>query len=158
MAPGLEEEVVMQVMSKGNDRQYLSDRIEALRELGFKINDKAVKTAIERYELLQAYNSQDNSPRARKKRVKEIKEKFKQVCEEQIEKLKEEDPSVISVKIVRYFRGCWNYCKCCGEKKSEFIGLRYNYLNEEEGVLSKRETEDSTSFEYCFGCGHILQH
>ena len=152
MAPGLEEEVVFQVMDETDDGVYLQDKVGALRELGFKIDSKKVKIAQERYKLLQAYNSQDNSKRAIRKRKKKT---FKKVIADRIEIIKGNDPTVISCKPVLYCN-C-GLCPSCEDRMLEKVNIRTTHLVKSEKSYHKvTKSHQSNRFAYCQNCEEVF--
>jgi len=153
MAPTLEEELVSQIVSTRNeqDTQYLSDRIEALGKLGFKVDERAVQTALRRYELMQAYNSQDNSKRAIKKAEKE---KLKQIGEKEIEKLKNGDSSIVATELhlTRQSEKCW---RCESDNEMRRFEIKYDYIQKNVDGLTKKSKW--LLMGYCFACGKVIK-
>ena len=150
MAPGLEEEVVMQVMKEGNDRQYLADKVEALRSLGFKINNNAIKTAIERYEFLQAYNSQDNNAKTRKKR---IQNRLDKIYEEEVERLMSKDASIVSVKRYKPIRHGMRHNSCSGKVIQQNIDI--TRIKKSKAGIYHKVIESGLLFYLCSKCGVV---
>ena len=154
MAPGLEEEVVEQVMSETDDREYIQEKMEALRELGFKINDKKVESAIKRYELLQEYNSQNNNRRNIKKKMKE---RFDRLTQEEIESAKNEDSSIIDGK-VRDSLNSKDNCPLCGRHFRDYSIKLERIKKSPTGqyiTTFKDKPFKNRYFQYCWTCGTV---
>jgi hypothetical protein len=149
MAPNLEKELASLVITEGsqNDKQYLQERIDALRDMGFKVDERAVQTELERYELVQRYNSQDNSRRA----IKKIRrEKLFQAACAKLDELKAKDPKIISGEAL--FEGVRNLttCKHCKTDSAGSFYLVYIQFIEIAGILEKERVNYSQS--YCLAC------
>lgn len=150
MAPGLEQEVVNQVLDEGNDEQYIWNKVQALKELGFEVDKKRVVNEIKRYGLLQKYNSQDNRRKTIKKRRLED---FRRLVEEKIEKLKEEDASIVSGKTIseNHYRYKCNFCE---RYKIKLYTLRINCILKQKDDFYSQVKKQVRNFEYCWNCGH----
>lgn len=142
----LEEEIVFQSMKETDDKQYLLDKVKALRELGFKINPRRIRTSVRRFELLQAYDKQDNK---RGNHRKVIRERFNELVASRIEALKESDPSIISGKVIKGL----NYeCVCGGTQIS--YDLKITRLQRYGKSVVKVEKILKNELPYCWKCGN----
>jgi hypothetical protein len=147
MAPGLEEELVFQVMKESRDRQYLSDRINALRSLDFKIDDKKVENAVKRYELLQKHNPKESS----------LKSRIQRILIEKRESIKEEAETLsLKIKIEKVWipTGGGRYFIDCKECDNYLYRAYANitYLKElENGEVIKQKSRRDL-FYFCKSC------
>lgn len=161
MVSRLEKEIVFQTMNEfsGNDsREYLSDKIEALKELGLNIDDKKVENAIKKYQLIQEYNRRKKHKNLEKRK---LKEKVRKLLEEKIEEL-DNHPGIISVKAgikphLRYESGglylCSNCLKYFGVRKVFAKGF---YLTEAGNGSFIKEKYHETLFYFCKKCEAII--
>ena len=112
--------------------------------MGFEINDKRVETSIRRYVLIQEYDSQDNSKRAVKKRMKK---RFGNVKKRVQEIIMEKLPSMVDQKCVSVvFRAC----TCGGRNKEHRINVLYLERLEDGSVVKRGK---NYLFHYCLDCG-----
>lgn len=155
----LEEETVKQVMDEKHDRQYLSYVIDGLKQVGLSVDDRRVETAIKKYELIQKYNSEENSKQEVRRR---IKERVEDITKTMIEELKK-NPNVQSVKVyskrVPSYASPW-LCGDCGWRnkfsRNRIMRAKVRYIEKAEngiGYFSFKRTEDL--FIFCKTCGTI---
>ncbi len=166
MIAGLEEELVFQVLETGEDEQYLSDRINALKDLDLTVDSKKVKIAIKRYKLLQEYNSQDNSRigvirsmrENRRKRRVDVKKSIEDLTRDEIEKLKLK-PEIISLKVKDKKLREISCCNDCGSVRMRYRMAKAVRIIKNEDIDDERIYEKEKSsyilFHYCADCGSL---
>lgn len=153
MTASLEEEIVYRMIQNGNTPEeivksctecIIDDRIR------LPLNPKLIQNAIERQNLLYAYNSQKNRKREiRKRKMAE----FERAFEEKIEEFKKQDLSIISGNA--YLRYGFRRTKCdsCGEYKKSNYCIELQAIKKlSDGTYSKHIISPNLNFFYCWNC------
>jgi hypothetical protein len=153
----LEEETVFQVMNQKHDRKYLSDVIDGLRDLGLRMDDKKVESSLQRYEILQEYNSQNSDRKALRKKIKaKIDEKTKQ----EIEKLRLNSfvQSVTRIYTTRLGSMCNGaHCPSCSSRTRTMMA-KIRVIRKSDGEVYFSFKAIRGLFNFCKTCGTITKY
>lgn len=143
----LEEDVVIQRMNQGSDAKDMDSVIEELERIGLKVDKNKVNVAIERYELIQKYNSQDNGKRVIRK---ETEKQFGLIKKMLIERFME-DSSITGVKLKKLM-GKYS-CPICKKKELREYVIGYKKLKEVNNRFVSTDECVSECITFCFACG-----
>ncbi len=154
----LEEEIVFQ-FDGGKDRESLSDRIDALKSLGFKVDDNKINAAIERYEVISRYKNKGDGRSAIRARKKE---KLNMLTQLHWEQLKERNSNYLFFKVAdkkgEYLIDTIRKLVGEGYWKCRKIDCRGVMIEREIKITGTTFSRKQSLFKYCPKCGHTTSN
>jgi excinuclease UvrABC ATPase subunit len=145
----LEEELVDNILELGKTPKDVLETCKDLVSEGIlNLNPKKVDVALERYKLIQKYNSQNNTKKAIKERTNK---KFSFIQKRIIENFME-DSSITKSWLIEGGREKYVCSECNKRELKEYV-IRYKQIKEKEGVLIPIEEQVSGCINFCFNCG-----